>query len=209
AEIARLAEANVLRQNTVVIHAIACSDEDRARLATARACVVWCPEAALRLYGRATDVPALRAAGVRVGLGSESPMAGSRDLLSNLACAAAAHELSGEELLQMATVGSAEVARLRADLAPGADADLLVTRSLPDLLAGRREAVALVMVGGEALYGEPAWLDAAGVVFEPLTVDGAARGLERHLHRRLASLLKSHPALLARVTWLQGVSLAA
>ncbi|MCM2258277.1 MAG: amidohydrolase, partial [Vicinamibacteria bacterium] len=49
AEIARLAEANVLRQNTVVIHAIACSDEDRARLATARACVVWCPEAALRL----------------------------------------------------------------------------------------------------------------------------------------------------------------
>lgn len=208
-EIARLAEANVLRQNTVVIHAIACSDEDRARLAAAKACVVWCPEAALRLYGRATDVPALRAAGVRVGLGSESPMAGPRDLLSSLACARATQALSDGELLEMATVGSAEVARLRADLAPGADADLLVTRSLPDLLAGRREAVALVMVGGQALYGEPEWLAAAGVAFEPLTVDGTPRGLERHLHRRLAAVLKSHSALLARVPWLQGVSVAA
>jgi cytosine/adenosine deaminase-related metal-dependent hydrolase len=205
-EIERLAAANVLRQNTVVVHAIACSEADRAAMAAAKACVAWCPEAGLRLYGRAADVAALRAAGVRIGLGSESPMAGSRDLLSSLASASAGGALAPEELLELATVGSAEVARLpRAGESPGSAADLLVTRSPSDLLAGRRDAVALVIVRGAALYGEPGLMEAACAAWAPLQVDGAPRALERALHRRLASLLRAHGSVLSRVPWLQAV----
>ncbi len=206
AEIERLAAANVLRQNTVVAHAIACSEADRAAIAAAKACVAWCPEAGLRLYGRAADVAALRAAGVRVGLGSESAMAGGRDLLSSLACAARGGALTPDELLELATAGSAEVARLpRAGEAVGDAADLLVTRSSSDLLAGRRDAVALVIVRGVALYGEPGLMEAASPAWTPLSVDGVPRALDRAVHRRLASLLRAHAGVLARVPWLQGV----
>ena len=47
-----LAAANVLRQNTVIVHGTALAPEDAPRLAAARASVAWCPESDLRLYGR-------------------------------------------------------------------------------------------------------------------------------------------------------------
>src|SRR5262249_19767643 len=72
AEVDALAAANVLRQNTVILHGTGLRSEDVPRLAAARACVVWCPEADLRLYGATAPLQALRGAGVRVGLGSDS-----------------------------------------------------------------------------------------------------------------------------------------
>src|SRR6266496_3910587 len=65
-ELDALAAANVLRQNTVILHGTGLRPEDGARIAAARATVVWCPEADRRLYGTTTPVAALRAAGVRV-----------------------------------------------------------------------------------------------------------------------------------------------
>ncbi len=62
-ELDALAAANVLRQNTVIVHGTALAPEDGARLAAARASVVWCPESDRRLYG--TDGAGRRAAGGR------------------------------------------------------------------------------------------------------------------------------------------------
>src|SRR4029078_5796009 len=42
-DVRALAEANVLRQNTVLIHAITLDDGDAQRISAARACVVLCP----------------------------------------------------------------------------------------------------------------------------------------------------------------------
>ena len=62
----------------------------------------------------------------------------------------------------------------------------------------------VVMVAGWPLYGDPPLLDALGVRWRPVTVDGAARGLEAELARRATGLVRGHPAL-AAVRWLGGL----
>ena len=205
-ELRALEQANVLRQNTVIIHAIALGDGDAQRIAAAKACVVWCPEANRHLYGATADVAALRAAGVRIGLGSDSPVSGARDPLSNLAAARATGVVADDDLVEMATSGSAEVARLIAGgTEAGRPADLVAIDSMEAWLAGDRRALALVMVGGRPLYGTPPLLDALGVLWRPVTVDGAARGLDAELARRARGLVRGHPAL-AAVRWLGGLA---
>jgi cytosine/adenosine deaminase-related metal-dependent hydrolase len=206
AELELLAEANVLRQNTIVVHGIGLGEEEARRMAAARACLAWCPEANRRVYGAAAQIAAMRAAGVRIGLGSDSPAAGVRDPLSNLAAARAEGVFTDAELVDLATRGSAEVARLPlGGTEAGQPADFLVVDSVEALLAGDRRAIALMMVRGRALYGEPALLDALGVKSRPLTVDGATRALEASLAERAAGVRRRHPAM-AKVPWLAGLA---
>jgi hypothetical protein len=206
-ELAALAAANVLRQNTVVVHGTALAPEDGPRLAAARASLVWCPESDQYLYGRTAPVAALLSAGVRVGLGTDAPSAGARDALSNLAAARREGVLDDAALLRLATLDSAAVARLApGGLGYGAPADLLAVDSPEHLLTGDRLAVALLVVRGEAVYGEPSLLAAAGVPRAPLSVDGAPRALAQRLGRRLAAILRRHPAAFG-APWLSGVAL--
>lgn len=206
-EVAVLAERNLVRQNTVIIHAVAVSGKDAALLAERSACVVWCPESNLRLYGATAPVAALRAAGVRVGLGSDSPVSGVRDPLSNLSAARAQRVLADEELLAMATVGTAEVARLPVGaLAEGAPADLLAVDSLDGLLEGRRDAVALLLVAGRPLYGRGELLQPLEPRCARVLVDGQERALDAAIARRAAARLRAHPAL-RELSWTSGLVL--
>jgi cytosine/adenosine deaminase-related metal-dependent hydrolase len=204
-ELDRLAEQNVLRQNTVVVHGIAFGPEQAARMAAARAALLWCPESNRRLYGATADVGVFLAAGVSVGLGSDSPASGVRDPLSNLAAARAEGALGDGDLLRLATEGTARAARLPlGGCAPGDPADLLVTASSDALLRGDRRAVALVLVRGRRLYGEPALMEGIEPRPRRVVVDGAERRLDAALGRRTAGLLARHPVL-RRVPWLADV----
>lgn len=206
-ELDALAAANVLRQNTVIVHGTALAPEDGARLRAAQASLVWCPESDRRLYGRTAPVAALLEAGVGVGLGSDTPPAGARDPLSNLAAARREGVLDDRALLWLATRGSATVARLRAGgFGEGAPADLLAVDSPERLLEGDRLAVALVLVRGVPVYGEPSLLVQAGGTVAPLSVDGGRRALVAPLGRRLASILRRHPAARA-ASWLSGLAI--
>jgi cytosine/adenosine deaminase-related metal-dependent hydrolase len=205
-ELELLVDANVLRQNTVIVHGIALSPDDGARIAAAGACLVWCPESNRHLYAATAPVSALRAAGVRIGLGSDSPVSGVRDALSNLAAARREATLADDELIDLATHGSAEVARLPLGApTPGARADFLVVESVERLLAGERAAVHLVVSNGRAVYGEPALLDCLAPRTAALRVDGTARRLAAGLARRAAGLL-SRFAALRRAAWIRGMS---
>ncbi|HEX6737209.1 MAG TPA: amidohydrolase family protein [Vicinamibacteria bacterium] len=205
AELAALIEANVLRQNTVIIHGIALPLHEMARLAAARACVVWCPESNRRLYGASAPVKALRQAGVRVGLGSDSPVSGVRDPLSNLAAARGEDGLGDEALLTLATRESAEVARLPLGAATaGAAADFVVVDEIEALLEGRRRAVALVVTAGQPLYGDAELMAEAVPRSRAVTVDGRAQRLAEGPARRAAALLRAHAGL-ARLAWLADV----
>jgi cytosine/adenosine deaminase-related metal-dependent hydrolase len=200
-EVALLAEAGVLRQNTVIVHGTGLAPGDLPRLAAAGACVVWCPEADRRLYAAAAPVSALIAAGVRVGLGSDSAAAGSRDFLSNLAAARREGVLPDDELLAMATSGSATVARLPVGgLAAGAPADLLATDDPRRLLSGERAAVHLVVRSGRPLLGTVEDMRGAGIRGGTIVVEGVERALEAGLLRRLRGILRAHPWA-ARAAW--------
>lgn len=196
AEVEDLRRANVLRHNTVIIHGIAIPPEEMKALSDASASVVWCPESNRRLFAATADVAGLRAAGVRVGLGSDAPVSGVRDPLSNLASARGERVLSDDDLLAMATLGSAEVARLPpGGFSPGAAADLVAVSSLDGFLEGDRRAVELVLVGGEACYGLPELMEAAGARPWPLSVLGRRRALGAGLGRRLCALCARFPFL--------------
>ena len=200
-EMAALVEANVLRHNAVLVHGIGLGEDEAARLAEAEACVVWCPESNRHLYGATAPVAMLRRAGVRIGLGSDSPASGARDVLSNLAAARREGVFTDAELVDLATRASGEVARLPVGgTAVGAPADLIVVDSLEGLLAGDRSALALVVRAGRPRYGLPAWLPDAA----PVTTGGQKRHLETGIALRLAGLLKRHPQA-RRSPWLTAV----
>jgi cytosine/adenosine deaminase-related metal-dependent hydrolase len=206
-EIDALAAANVLRQNTVIVHGTALAPEDGARLAAARVSLAWCPESDRRLYGTTAPVAALRAAGVGVGLGSDAPGKGARDALSNLAAARREGVLDDRSLLLLATRESAAVARLPAGgFEEGAPADLLAVSSPERLLEGDRRTIALVVVRGRALFGEGPLLEAAGARVAPLLVDGEGRALAEPLARRLRAVVRRHPGARA-AAWLSSLGL--
>ena len=207
AELDTLAAANVLRQNTVIVHGTALAPEDAPRLAAARASVAWCPESDRRLYGRTAPFAALRDGGVSVGLGSDAPSAGARDALSNLAAARREGVLDDTALLRLATRDSATVARLApGGFEDGAPADLLAVDSPDRLLEGDRLAIALLLVRGAVACGEASLLAQAGRAAVAISLDGGQRALAEPLARRLATILRRHPGARGAL-WLSGVAL--
>lgn len=205
-ELSLLREAGLLRQNTVIIHGIALEPEDMGLIAAARACVVWCPESNRNLYGAAPNVAALLAAGVRVGLGSDSPVSGVRDALSNLATARREGILKDTELLHLATTATAEVARLPVGgIFRGAPADLVVAGSLEELLAGDRGAVDLVMTRGRASYGREDLMGVLAPRAVPCVVEGKRARVLEDLGRRGSALFRAYPQI-RRTAWASSVS---
>jgi cytosine/adenosine deaminase-related metal-dependent hydrolase len=207
AELDALAAANVLRQNTVIVHGTALAPEDGARLAAARVSLAWCPESDRRLYGVTAPARALHAAGVALGLGSDGPGAGARDALSNLAAARREGAFGDHALLRLATRESAAVARLPAGgFEEGAPADLLAVSSPERLLEGDRRTIALVVVRGRAVFGEAPLLEAAGAKATSFSLEGEGRALAEPLARRLAAIVRRHPGACA-AAWLSGLGL--
>jgi cytosine/adenosine deaminase-related metal-dependent hydrolase len=125
-----LDRAGLLRARPLCIHAIELEDDDIARIAASGASVAHCPRANAWLGHGIARVPALVAAGVPVGLGTDS--AASNDGLDLLAEArAAAGDLSPAQRLTLATSGGARalgMAQSAGELREGLQADLAVFR---------------------------------------------------------------------------------
>ena len=208
AEVKALDGQRLLRHNTVLVHAIGLDADDMAAIAAAGASVVWCPESNRNLYGTTADVRAVRGAGIRVGLGSDSPVSGVRDALSSLAAARREGVADGAELVELATRGAAAAARLPVGgLAVGDRADLMAVPSLDALLEGNRGAVELVMQAGTGQL-RVARLGGARDRGRRVAVDGQPRLLARGLGRRAASILKAHPRV-REAAWIAGLELGA
>ncbi len=207
-EIAALGRAGLLRRNSVLVHALGATPADVVAVARAGAAVVWCPASNRHLYGAGAPIAALRAAGVRLALGSDSPLSGVRDALSNLAVAREANVYGDAELVRLATSATADVFGLATGgFDAGDPADYVAIDDVTRLLRGDRRAVQLVIVGGCPLYGVPELMNAVPLATRELRVDGEARRLEAGLATLLARLLAKHPAL-AEVEWLRDVRCA-
>jgi cytosine/adenosine deaminase-related metal-dependent hydrolase len=207
-EIEGLRRAGLLSANTVVVHGVATSAGDIDALARAGSALTWCPESNRQLYGATAPVAALRAAGVRLALGSDSPLSGVRDALSNLAVARRENVLADDALLRLATHDTAAVFGLPVGgTEPDAPADFVVVDDLDRLLAGDRRAIQLVIVAGRPVYGASRLMDALPIATRALTLDGPSRRLDAALGVILANLLARHPGL-AQVLWLAAVKCA-
>jgi len=182
------------------IHGLGLSPGHLDELAASRAYLVWSPVSNLNLYGRTLDVREALRRGVRLALGADWAMSGSPTLLQEIA---AARDWLGDvplregqtwpnekELALMATSeasGAVGLADQLGRLAPGYRADVLVLRPRDPALredpylalaSAGEEEVALVLVDGVPLHGDPDLLRGAGVpveACEPLTVCGAPK----------------------------------
>jgi len=73
----KLKKRNLLRHNTVMVHAIALTEEEIKETAEVGASICWCPESNEFLIGKSIDVPASLKYGVNVLLGTDSTQSGS------------------------------------------------------------------------------------------------------------------------------------
>ena len=174
------------------IHATALSAEQFQRWGTRGGTLVWSPLSNLWLYGQTTDVAAARQAGLRICLGPDWSVSGSKNLLGELKVADLwnQHHLNGlftdQELCQMVTSNAADALGL-ADrigrIRPGLCADLLVlsTRHADpyrNLIESTEAHVLLVIADGRVRYGTPELVGAARALnVEPVRVGGADRAI--------------------------------
>jgi len=181
-----LAREGLLSAKLTAAHCVDVDAEEIELLARHDVGVVHCPRSNALLGCGVAPVEALRAAGVRVGLGTDSPAsAPSFDLFEEMraavglarACARRADALDARAALELATIGSARALGLGAEvgsLVPGKRADLAVvslagSSHLPwedpvaaVVLGGRPERVCRTIVGGVPRYtgesrGDSGW----------------------------------------------------
>jgi cytosine/adenosine deaminase-related metal-dependent hydrolase len=171
-----LARGGLLSPRFLAAHCVKIDDEEIGLLADNDVAVIHCPRSNAVLGCGIAPLAKLRAAGLRVGLGTDSPAsAPSFDMFDEMRVAlyaARAHEerpdaVSAADVLELATLGSARALGLDEEigsLTPGKHADLTVlslaaSPFLPwedpvtaTVLGGSPERVVATLVSGEPRY---------------------------------------------------------
>jgi cytosine/adenosine deaminase-related metal-dependent hydrolase len=158
--IRRLADAGLLGPHLTAAHCVQVDEDDIALLASHDVAVAHCPRSNALLGCGIAPLSELREAGVRVGLGTDSPnSAMSFDMFDEMRAAvmgARARErrsdvLSAADALALATLGSAQALGLEEEigsLAPGKRADLAVVSLAGSPYLPWEEPAAAVVFGG-------------------------------------------------------------
>ena len=112
----RLADLGLLNSSLLAVHAVHVSDDEMRQLADAGVCVAHCPRSNLKLASGIANVPALRAAGVIVALGTDGAASNNvLDMLGEMRTAALlakvvsgnAAAMTASDALRMATIDGA------------------------------------------------------------------------------------------------------
>ena len=171
-----LAGAGLLGNKVLAAHCVMADDEEIALLAEHDVAVAHCPRSNALLGLGIAPVAELLAAGVRVGIGTDSPASTpSFDMFEELRTAVALARLrnggptamSAERVLELATLGSAAALALDEEvgsLEPGKHADVAVVGlegspyvpwedpAAAVVMGGSASRVLLTVVGGEVRY---------------------------------------------------------
>jgi 5-methylthioadenosine/S-adenosylhomocysteine deaminase len=174
--VAELAARGLLGPETLAVHVVHVGPDEIALLAEAGCAVAHCPRSNALLGCGTAPLAELRAAGLRVGVGTDSPASAlSFDLFEELRAVLAAARARAEDpgalrapdLLRLATIGGAEalgLGHLVGTLEPGKEADLVAvelgrTAFWPTddpaaalVLGGRPDLVRLTLVSGAVRY---------------------------------------------------------
>jgi 5-methylthioadenosine/S-adenosylhomocysteine deaminase len=157
-----LVEHGVLTEQSLCIHAVQVGIPDIRRLADSGAAVAHCP-LSNRAHGHGmAPLSGLRAAGVRVGLGTDSVVSvGQLDLLAEARASRVLGSLSAEEAIELCTLQGARALGIDSEtgsLRSGKWADITVIRPremgtpAERVLASSPEDVLLTYVGGKEMY---------------------------------------------------------
>lgn len=156
----------------VVIHGVGLTTAQLKEMGAVGAKLVWSPLSNFLLYGRTADVRAAKESGVALSIAPDWAPSGSKSVLGELKVADLVNRrqlgglFSDRELVEMVTRNPARALGWQhrlGQVAPGFLADLLVVDSRAadadrNLIVSTEENVRLVIVRGDALYGDSALL---------------------------------------------------
>ncbi|MFO7567326.1 MAG: amidohydrolase family protein [Enhygromyxa sp.] len=183
---------DLFEPKTGIVHATGATLDEVLEIAASKAQVVWSPRSNVVLYGSTAPVTLMDRLGVNIALGTDWMPSGSMNMLRELACAEYLDEVhfndhfSDKQLWEMVTTNAAFAIGAHTGLGmikPGYVADLAIFAKGDEQLhgavvRGHETRVALVMRGGEPLYGDAALLDSpaiGGSACEELDVCGVAK----------------------------------
>ena len=140
----------LLRKRAVFAHCLHMNDSDRSSMAAKGGAAAFCPTSNLFLGSGLFDLPAMRAAGVRCGLGTDVGGGTSMSLLKTASEAYKVlhlqeHALPATRALYLATLGAAEALYLDdcvGNFLPGKEADFIVLDAAGSSMTARRVAAA-------------------------------------------------------------------
>lgn len=187
-----MAPNDVVEPMTAIIHAIALSADDTKQLHPSQTRVIWSPRSNVVLYGNTAQATTLDILGVPLALGTDWVASGSMNLLRELRCADELnanyydHRFDDADLWKMVTTNAAlatgsEKAIGLLKLGMVADISIFngaVNKHHAAVVRAELTDVALVLRGGEVLYGDAAIVgtpELGGEACEALDVCGAAR----------------------------------
>jgi cytosine/adenosine deaminase-related metal-dependent hydrolase len=125
-ELTELNRLSILNKNTVLVHAIAVSDQQLVMLANSQPSIVWCPASNLYMFGRTASIEKLNR-NLKISLGSDSTLTGSPTLLHEMKVAEQTRLATAREIYAMATGTPAQVFNLpRPAIVVGSPANLFV-----------------------------------------------------------------------------------
>lgn len=168
-----------LGENSVLVHGLAFSDEDRALIKRKGASVVWCADSNIFMFNTTTDIAKLLDSGINTCIGTDSPMSGGLNILSELKFdkdyfqKKYGRELSDKILVKMVTENPAKAFRLKNTgvLKEGYLADFVAFADNGDpyhsVVGAELADVKLVVIDGKPVYGDAKYRD----LFEELSVD--------------------------------------
>ncbi len=172
------------------IHCAGLLNEDFRVFGQREASMVWSPMSNLLLYGATSRVKSARENGVRIGLGSDWAVSGSKNLLGELKVARLASDamdtgFSDRDLVAMATREAASILgwqNVLGSIRSGARADLIVlngTSSDPykALVHAAETAISLVMINGVPRFGTSTLMTRLGADGERVSIGGRQRML--------------------------------
>lgn len=171
-EFATLEKRGLLQPNTLMIHGIAFTPDEIARIAKAGASICWCPTSNYYLIGKTFDIDAALQHNANVTIGTDSTMSGGVNLIAEYAKIRSMHpNIPLSTLYRFSTENAAKALMLPPDYAHLNPANtrqlLLVDSELHDpfenLLTLEAASIRLMIVDGIPRFGDSEWLETLGL----------------------------------------------
>jgi 5-methylthioadenosine/S-adenosylhomocysteine deaminase len=159
-------KTHIARDGLAVIHGTALRDPDFPALKASNVGLIWSPRSNDELYGSTTNIASARLAGLGIAIAPDWSPSGSAGMLQELGYASRHYGLSSGDLVSMATSAPAKLVRIFdfvGALSSGLYADFVVLdvkvdptkpNPLDPVTKATPANVALVVVGGEPIYGD-------------------------------------------------------
>jgi hypothetical protein len=175
----------------VFVHGTALRPEDFAKMTDKTSVgVVWSPRSNDELYGSTTNVAAAQLAKVTVAIAPDWSPSGSAGVMQEIAYVARHHFIAADKLIEIATSAPARIARLDPYIGAveaGKYADFVVVdakvdpnKPLDSVVKATPADIKLVVVGGQAIYGDPTLLAQflpQGTKLDAMTVCGTPKAV--------------------------------